>query len=363
MLTSSGRPLPTQPGRNIPFVMPKYRGTDIADLLPEVARLKRQGHLEAALSLAEGCQQAMVQAASADPQHVMERYVIEVALIQHRLERFDAEISTIESWLATGLPAARADHRVELHKRLAKAREQLAKQRGEDCREHTARWKQLVAEEKLVQASMRGTFQSSSGRSAANPAQRRPRSGARLIPPVEELLEAEFVAVDFETANRKGGVSACQVALVRVQGGRVVEKYDTFLRPPSGWDHFEFTYLHGISRRETQDAPTWVQAAPTVQDFVGTAPVYAHNATFDARVWRDLDQYFSLRTVPTRFFCTYRMARRALPGLENYKLPTVVRRCSPQFQLDHHRAGSDAEACALIVAALQTDERALAALR
>lgn len=42
-----------------------------------------------------------------------------------------------------------------------------------------------------------------------------------------------------------------------------------------------------------------------------------------------------------------------MPGLVNYKLPTVVGACAPDFRLTHHTADSDAEACALIVAALQ----------
>ena len=42
-----------------------------------------------------------------------------------------------------------------------------------------------------------------------------------------------------------------------------------------------------------------------------------------------------------------------MPGLVNYKLPTVTAHLAPDFELDHHSADSDAEACALIVAALQ----------
>ena len=47
---------------------------------------------------------------------------------------------------------------------------------------------------------------------------------AKLIPERKDLLSDGFVAVDFETANRLGGVSACQIALVRVQDRRIVER-------------------------------------------------------------------------------------------------------------------------------------------
>lgn len=82
-------------------------------------------------------------------------------------------------------------------------------------------------------------------------------------------------------------------------------------------------------------------------------PVYAHNAAFDRGVWAQLDEFFDTSTLPRRFYCSYRTAKRMVPGLPNYKLPTVVHACNPNFDLDHHHAGSDAQACAQIVIALQ----------
>ncbi len=176
---------------------------------------------------------------------------------------------------------------------------------------------------------------------------------SRLIPSASDLASRTFVAVDFETANRSGGVSACAVALVKVSDGHVVDRLTTYLKPPAGFDHFEFTWLHGISALHTSDAPSWHEAVDEVAGFVGGAPVYAHNAPFDAKVWRELDQYFGLRTAPRAMYCSYRLARRVRPGLPNYKLPTVTKAFAPSFVLDHHQAASDAEACALIVAAIQ----------
>ncbi|MDO5673056.1 MAG: 3'-5' exonuclease [Actinomycetaceae bacterium] len=176
-----------------------------------------------------------------------------------------------------------------------------------------------------------------------------------FLPAWTDLQETPFVAVDFETANRRGGVSACQIALVKYANGQVVESLNTLLKPPPGWDSFEFTYLHGISHSDTLNAPSWVEVVDQITDFVANSPVYAHNAQFDSRVWRQLDEHFDTRTLPSRFFCTYYLARRAISGLENYKLPTVTQACAPDFVLNHHEAGSDAHACAMIVASLQAD--------
>lgn len=69
-------------------------------------------------------------------------------------------------------------------------------------------------------------------------------------------MAREFVAVDFETANRSGGVSACQIALIKVRDGRVIDRLVSYLLPPQGYQHFEFTYLHGISFRDVERAPS-----------------------------------------------------------------------------------------------------------
>lgn len=174
-----------------------------------------------------------------------------------------------------------------------------------------------------------------------------------LVPAVADLASSTFVAVDFETANRLGGVSACAVALVKVRDGLVVDRLSTYLKPPEEFDSYEFTWLHGISRSHTQEAPSWFDMEDAIADFVLDSPVYAHNASFDARVWKQLDTYFGLQTLPPRFYCSYRIAKQVLPGLENHKLPTVARALAPEYRLDHHQADSDAEACALIVAAIQ----------
>ncbi|WP_076465685.1 exonuclease domain-containing protein [Actinomyces mediterranea] len=176
---------------------------------------------------------------------------------------------------------------------------------------------------------------------------------AKLIPEREDLLSAGFVAVDFETANRLGGISACQIALVKVQDRQIVERYSTLIKPPEGWDRFEFTYLHGIGPSDVVHAPMWTDIAALVSDFVGDMPVWAHNSSFDSKVWRDLDAHFGTCTAPDPVYCSYRTARRLIPGLADYRLPTVVGACAPHFHLTHHTADSDAEACALIVAALQ----------
>ncbi|MEX3504671.1 3'-5' exonuclease [Corynebacterium sp. LK2510] len=185
------------------------------------------------------------------------------------------------------------------------------------------------------------------------PTRSRTRPASVYIPTRAALLSDTFVAVDFETANRIGGASACQVGLVKISGGEVVDTFCTYLRPPEEHIAFEFSHIHGIYRGDVENAPTWFDIADRVWEFVQGVPVWAHNATFDASVWRGLDRYYSTGTFPEEFYCTCRTARRLIPELPNHRLPTVASYCAPGFSFEHHRADSDALACAHIVAMLQ----------
>lgn len=340
------------------WFMPKFQGRDICDWVDDVNALKREGEYAEALVIARGCMDSMVEAAQQNPINVMEFYVSQVAIIQHKIKDFEGELSTLDGWLSLGLPAARSDHRIDLEKRSAKARELVAKANGEDPTEHTLEWQRLVALEKEVKASTKQTAPVT-GRATANPGfshkRRSSHGGNRTgwVAPREVLLSPTFVAVDFETANRGSGASACQIALVKVSNGHVIDRLVTLIKPPKGLDAFEFTYLHGISARDVRRAPGWPDIASDVAGFVSDLPVYAHNASFDSGVWSDLDSFFGTRTRPNVFHCSYRTAQRLVPGLENYKLPTVTKELVPWYKLNHHDAGSDAEACAYIIAALQ----------
>lgn len=358
------------------WVMPRYQGTDICDHLPTIARLKREGDYEAALELAIGCMNAMHGVALTQPENAMEHYVVEVLIIQHKLKLYREELCVIDWWRGTGITAADSWWGVELAKRYAKACELCAREDGIDPSPYTAQWRALVAHQKEMKERGVGTPEVQSGRTKAHPEQARARSasdgrsGSRCVSPprkasqrrgsyvpsADQLMAREFVAVDFETANRQGGVSACQIALVKVRDGRIVDRFVSYLLPPRGFQHFEFTYLHGISLRDVKRAPSWDTIRDTVGSFIGALPVYAHNAAFDSRVWKELDEYYGISTYPRAFFCSYRLAARVMPGLENHKLPTVTQACVPGYRLNHHRADSDAEACALIVASLQRSE-------
>jgi len=155
-----------------------------------------------------------------------------------------------------------------------------------------------------------------------------------------------FVAIDFETADYEPD-SACAVALVRVEDGRIVDRACRLIRPPR--QGFVFSYLHGITWADVAGAPgfreVWADLAPLLE---GVDFLAAHNARFDEGVLNACCAAAALRPPSLGFECTVRLAREVW-GIYPTKLPDVCTRLG--IPLRHHDAASDAEACARIVIA------------
>ncbi|MBI4585877.1 MAG: 3'-5' exonuclease [Planctomycetes bacterium] len=155
-----------------------------------------------------------------------------------------------------------------------------------------------------------------------------------------------FAAIDFETADT-GRDSACAVGLVRVAGGKIIERNHFLIRPPRRG--FIFTWLHGISWEDVENEPTFSELWPRLSGcFDGLDFLAAHNASFDRAVLRAACEGAGLAPPQQPFLCTVRLARR-LWGIRPANLPNVCAYLG--ISLRHHDPLSDAEACARIVLA------------
>jgi len=167
-----------------------------------------------------------------------------------------------------------------------------------------------------------------------------------------------FLALDFETANQESD-SACAVAVVRVEGSRIVDRFDSLIRPPSSV--FTFTWVHGIEWRHVEHAPPFAKVWPQLCALAeGAAFFVAHNAPFDRRVLGACTQRARVKPLDLPFVCTMQVARRQW-GIRPTRLPDVCARL--RIPLQHHDARSDAEACAkIMIAALEQNPQVVADL-
>ncbi|MGK4218669.1 exonuclease domain-containing protein, partial [Kocuria marina] len=158
----------------------------------------------------------------------------------------------------------------------------------------------------------------------------------------------EFTAIDFETANRDAA-SVCQVGVVRVEKGLVVERDSWLVIPPTGVEAFDpgNVRVHGIFPRDVRKKGiTWRQSVDRLMAFGRGTALVAHNVSFDRGVFEAACLASGLDLPSLRWEDTLAISRKHLQ-LDNYKLPTIAAHVGLR-KFRHHDAAADAEACARI---------------
>lgn len=154
-----------------------------------------------------------------------------------------------------------------------------------------------------------------------------------------------YVAIDFETANRSRA-SACSMAAVTVENGRIVNAAYSLIRPPVLQFDYWNTRIHGITAKDVTDKPTFAELWHRIKPHLENKIVIAHNAVFDIGVLRSMLDEYDLPHPSFKYACTVDLARRVWTDAENYKLSTLAQRFAIKF--DHHNALHDARTCAMI---------------
>jgi DNA polymerase-3 subunit epsilon len=161
-------------------------------------------------------------------------------------------------------------------------------------------------------------------------------------------MTIDFVAIDFETANEKRA-SACAVALVFFEDGRVSKEYEWLIRPPRHLDYFNpfNTQIHGITSSDVVDKPRFNEIWPDIHELIHNRLVAAHNASFDISVLRQLLDGYRLSYPDIEFICTYNVARKTWDQQVSYSLKNIGNQLG--YLLNHHHASDDARICGKIL--------------
>ncbi len=153
---------------------------------------------------------------------------------------------------------------------------------------------------------------------------------------------AEFVVVDVETTGTDPKLAdLVEVAAVRVKGGKITDKWSTFVNPGRP---IVGNQMHGITDKDVKGAPSAAEAARKALDFVGSAPFVGHSVGFDIAF---LEEALGdgTRVQQGSYLDTLVIAREGYPDLENYKLATLANFFGVELT-ESHRALPDAEATA-----------------
>lgn len=151
-----------------------------------------------------------------------------------------------------------------------------------------------------------------------------------------------FTALDFETASEYPN-SVCQVGLVRVVEGVVVEEHCALIQPPGNFIRYYFSEdIHGIYPEHTALAPSFAESWPRWRHFIDGQIIVAHNIQFDYRCLYHCLRDFCDIIINNTTYCTM----RTWEGAFSRKSLDVC--CAETGVLldSHHNALSDARACA-----------------
>ncbi|MBI2746887.1 MAG: 3'-5' exonuclease [Burkholderiales bacterium] len=161
--------------------------------------------------------------------------------------------------------------------------------------------------------------------------------------------------IDFETTgiSPEQGARATEVAIVLVEQGRIVDRFQSLMNAGAHIPAF-ITQLTGISNAMVRAAPDASEVMRQASDFVGDAPMVAHNASFDRKFWMG---ELSRLGLPARqpFACTMLLSRRLYPQAPNHKLGTLVDYHRLPRTGAAHRALADAEMAAELLLRIQQD--------
>lgn len=155
----------------------------------------------------------------------------------------------------------------------------------------------------------------------------------------------DFVAIDFETANELS-TSACELGIAVVRNYKIVETKSLLIQPPDLRFNPFNTMLHGIGAEQVADQPDFKALWPELSPYFENQLVIAHNAGFDLHVLRSLLLHYQIPFNEIAFTCSIKIAKRVWKEHQRYGLKTLSKILG--IELEHHRAESDAKACAQI---------------
>ncbi|MFT4571844.1 MAG: DNA polymerase-3 subunit epsilon [Hyphomicrobiaceae bacterium] len=162
------------------------------------------------------------------------------------------------------------------------------------------------------------------------------------------IADTPFVIVDLETTgHHPDQESVTEIGAVRVQGGKVVARFEQFVNPSRPIPAF-VTKLTGITDAMVADAPPIHEVIGRFAEFAAGGVLVAHNAAFDAGLLDRESRRTLGRPLGLPTLCTVKLAQRLLPELRRTSLDALCE----HFSLDpnaRHRALGDAETTAIVL--------------
>lgn len=150
-----------------------------------------------------------------------------------------------------------------------------------------------------------------------------------------------FVLIDLETTGANPVTDRItEIAVIRVEHGEIVERWETLVNPQRGIPPF-IQDIIGITDDMVREAPMFAELAPRVRALLDAAVFVAHNARFDYGFIRNEFQRIG-EDFEAPVMCTVKFSRALYPEHHRHGLDALIERHG--FACDaRHRAMGDAD--------------------
>ena len=164
-----------------------------------------------------------------------------------------------------------------------------------------------------------------------------------------------MVVIDFETTglSPNRGDRATEIAAVLIENGAVVDRFQSLMKSGVRVPRY-IESMTGITNEMLVSAPPSEAVMHKVFEFVGDAPMVAHNASFDCKFWdAEIEKIGRVRR--QEFACSMRLSRRVFPDAPSHKLAQLVQYAKLPVAGRFHRALADAEMTTSLVLRIEEE--------
>ncbi len=147
------------------------------------------------------------------------------------------------------------------------------------------------------------------------------------------------VVFDIETTGlSKYTNKITEIAGVKVQGNKIVNRFQTLINPECHIPSF-ITRLTGIDNQLVKDSPLVEEVLPKVKRFFGNDFLVGHNVSFDVGFMSHNFKQHLNQDLENKAICTMRLANRIPLEFENRKLGTLCRHFNISNEQEHRAMG------------------------
>jgi DNA polymerase-3 subunit epsilon len=149
------------------------------------------------------------------------------------------------------------------------------------------------------------------------------------------------VVIDCETTGLSAKTNRIiELAAVRIENDEIVSQWQSLINPGCAIPE-EITRITGITTVMVRGGQPIEVALQGFQNFVGSAPLVAHNAKFDS-AFLETELNRQGHALPNDFACTLKLSKKVYPRAGTYSLQKIAQYVDLPTEGNYHRALADA---------------------